>query len=412
MASEFVRKDAHARALLGMFCFALALEATIRPAVGAGAGDPRTYIEMTAGIVKTGLPYIENGPLTLIDRFPGLQMPWDVVTDGRAWGIYGPVYPYLAAPFLWYGGLRLMSIFTALMLIPVALASFLLARLVTRDELLGAYAGILTVVSTPLLSKAFEPSPYLLGTALIAGATYAAIRSTRAVGRSRTLFGALAGLLGGLTWGSHMLLAPMAVALWPAVAFVDSPAGAPESRRSFAITRGGLMAALGFGAGLALCIGPLAWLNSVRFHSWSPLSYGPVPWPIVPHAPMTARDELLFALPCFAWLGVVGGAIWLGVTRPVLGPLPGLAQRIVAAALLAGALAVLAHEDELRERLIAMGNLGYAFVVDQAHTADPYLTRVSRFGALRGDRLNKSVLQATPILLMVLLLRPRDRRER
>jgi hypothetical protein len=401
MPSPEVRRDPFARALLGALCLALGIEATINPAHGSAVADSRTYIEMTAGVVKNAVPYLDNGP---VGMYPGLQAPWNVVSHGHLWGMYAPLYPYVAAPSLWAGGLRAMSIFTALLLVPVALLSFALARSVTGDERAAAYAAVLTVISTPILGKAFEPSPYLLGIGLITGATYAALRAVREARPRCLAYAAASGLLGGLAWASHLVCAPMALALLPVMIFVgrspDNPSSAPKSPLDW--NRTGAEAAAAFTAGLSVCLGPLAFLNSIRFGSWNPLSYGPIPWRAPALTTLTMRDQLFFGLPCFAWMAMVGGGLALRRRRARL-----------AAVVLALAAVMVVADAALRDRLVTMLRLTYAFLFEQAIVPVTGTERVrGTFGAFRGGRLSKSLLQATPVLLVALWARPRDRRER
>ena len=119
------------RALLAVFCAGLLGIATQVPTHGAPVVDVRTYIEMIAGVARHGLPYLDNGP---IDRFSGLEVPFGVASRGHLWGMYGPVYPYFAAPFLRLGGLVLVSRATFALLVPIALTTYAMARTLLRSE--------------------------------------------------------------------------------------------------------------------------------------------------------------------------------------------------------------------------------------------------------------------------------------
>src|SRR5262245_33597166 len=84
--------------------------------------DLRTYVEMGRGVVLHGLPYLDNGPTS---DFAPLRARWNVPgPDGHTWGIYGPAYPYFAAPFLALGGVRLLTAATILLIVPIAIVTF------------------------------------------------------------------------------------------------------------------------------------------------------------------------------------------------------------------------------------------------------------------------------------------------
>ena len=137
--------------------------------------DERTYLEMTLGILRTGLPLVENGP---IDQFPMLKTEWNLSRDGRLWGIYAPGYPYVMAPILAMFGtegmVRANFFFMALM----ALGVFMLAReALGQADLPAAATAWIATVSAPVWANAFGISSYTLAIATVPWAFWALLRS-------------------------------------------------------------------------------------------------------------------------------------------------------------------------------------------------------------------------------------------
>jgi hypothetical protein len=393
--AQKVTADREARVVLGLFCALLFVVAALVRSHGASGIDVRTYIEMVAGVARNGLPYLDNGP---VDRYPLLQVPWNVASGGHLWGMYGPTYPYFAAPFLRLGGLPLVSVATFALLVPTALATFALARQLTRSERLATAAAILSVVSTPILAKAVEPSAYPLAVLLVTVATWMALVATSHPHRQRLVWAFASGTAGGLAVGAHLLCFPMVVALLLALFVVDTTDAEPPASffRSLVPTARKLTTAATFAVGLALCIVPLAWLNRVRFHSYNPFSYGPAPWRWGHGIGTdTLHDQLAFALPTFGFLALIGVALF-AMRRSKVAMVGVLATTIIA----------LVVSAKLRHDLFAMVGVAWGVLIEISLLGmDMYTPSPGTFGAILNKTVVKSMLQATPLLVMVCFAR-------
>ena len=108
--------------------------------------DSRTYIEMTRGFADHGLPYLDNGPSGTV---PEMRARWNVQRGGHLWGVYPPLFPFLASFVLRTGGMQLVSRANAIVsLALIALGAFALCRRLARDSLAGVGAAYATVFGT------------------------------------------------------------------------------------------------------------------------------------------------------------------------------------------------------------------------------------------------------------------------
>jgi len=397
--SDAIPRDRPARLVLALFCVALLVFACFLRTHGAASVDVRTYIEMFVGVAKNGLPYLDNGP---IDQFKGLQAPWGISAGGHLWGMYGPVYAYFAAPFFRIGGMVLVSRVTFALLVPIALATFALGRRLIGSERPAVAAAILTVVSTPLLAKGVEPTAYPLAVLLVTLATLctlvAVVPATAAEGktRRRIAFALGGGALGGLAGGSHLLCVPMAMSMMATLFLCDAASDA--SARSLVPNGEKAQRAGAFFLGFVASVAPVALLNAVRFHSFNPFSYGPAPWRLGGGiVDDTMRAQLAFALPTFGFLAVVAGAMFLARRRKL----------VVIAVLGAAALALFAA-PKLQAHVVAMAKMACAMLIDirPASISEEYAPPPGTFGASVHGHVVKSILEATPFLL-VAFIQPR-----
>ena len=396
-----------ARRALGLFCGALCLFGLTRQGHSAESVDVRTYIEMMRGVAEHGLPYLDNGPA---DRLTVLRAPWNIAMNGHFWGIYGPLYPYLAAPFLLVGGLRLVSVATFMLTSATALVTFLLARRFLRDEWYATASAISSVAATPLIAKSVELTAYPLAVVFAAASTYAILVAVGERGRKRIQASAVAGVVCAFATSSHLLCFPMSVALIGALALCDT-SDASDHRgpawlartplAGFRPTRATVLSAGVAGATMALFTMPVAFLNHRRFGTWNPFTYGPTPWRGSDEngvVDQTIGGHLRYAAPV---LGVVlVAALVVFIVRALR---PGRVLPLVLGAVCCTPLAVV---PILRVRAFAFARTAFAYVVDQSLvTLEPPYTRLpTGFGHLSGGWLVKSTLQCTPLLLLVLAL--------
>jgi hypothetical protein len=405
------------RNVLAAFCVALFVFGLTRTGRSTESVDVRTYVEMTRSIALHGLPYFDNGP---VEQFTALRSPFNLWTHGHLWGIYGPVYPYFAALPFKVGGLVLASIATCLLLIPLALVTFFLTRRLlareggdgartTHDEWYAVAAAILVVIATPALGKSLELSGYPLAMLLVLAATATAVEAITSRGRRRYVYAIATGALGAAGSGTHLLCLPMSLALFGALALCDASS---DERRGPAWldrtvlhglwpTRETIGSAVAATVTLIILTVPIAFLNHVRFGSYNPFSYGPVPWSGMQY--LGAEDQTISAhvkaaapvIVLVGWLAVgwlVGGSV-----RPRW-TVRGITLGLAAVALVASPM--------LRDKAWIYTKALYAFTIDQSMVdlPLPYTRAPHTFGNMHGPWVTKSPIQCTPILLLALFL--------
>jgi hypothetical protein len=383
------RAHGPSRAAVALICVVLAVIALTRTGHSVESPDVRTYLEMTRGIALHGLPHLYNGPG---DVFPALQVPWNLYVHQSSWGIYGPLYPYYAAPFLLLGGLKLVSIATFALNIPIALLARALAVRLTGRGGCGAAAAAISAFSTPIAAKSLEMTAYPMMALVALAATLCTVVAVES-GERRQLFSALAGLTWAAAVATHVLCFPMAAASIAALAFAD------VAEKKFWPTRAALVSSATAAGGMALGLVPLAALNHVRFGAYNPLSYGPTPWAGTVYGTlgdMTLLGHLQYALPVFAWTGATLVGVVMAARLPQRRALAVVLALVVAAAMLAAS-------SVLRERTFAFARTMVAFVVDM--TVMPldaaYPRAPGGFGFLYGPWTIKSTLQCTPLFLVL-----------
>jgi hypothetical protein len=369
---------------MGVLCLGLLAWATYHRGNSVESMDVRTYAQMIRGVADHGLPSWDNGP---IERFSALVVPWGIPAHGRIWGMYAPLYPYLAAPAYRLGSLPLVSVFTFGLLAPVALVTFLLARRLVRNEWYAVLAAAMAVFSTPALAKAVEITAYPLLTLLPALGAYFSLRSLDPEAKPRR-----SAFFAGAAWAgagaAHPLGFPMAIVAFAMTAVAPGwPEGAAIRER--ALRRLGPTM-----AGFAVAVLPVALLNWYRFGSPNPLSYGPVPWtgnvdPML--YKVSTRAELLFAAPFGIFVLATGVGLYLARGRSL---------RIVA--VLAAALALLILVPTLRARVVRCCAVLYAFIADMTlfDLESPYDRAPDGIGRIFGNYVVKATLQCTPVLLL------------
>jgi hypothetical protein len=369
--------DRAPRIVLAAFCMGILAVAVFHTGHSVESMDVRTYAQMIRGVSEHGLPYWDNGPS---DRFTELIVPWGAPAHGHIWGIYGPLYPYLAAPAFRLGGLAGVSRFTFAILAPLAVVTFFLASRFVRDEWYATLAAILSVVSTPITAKALEITPFPLTAVLGTLGLYLTVRVVESAAVDRRL-----ALLCGVTWAAagaaHALCFPMAIAAFAILAVAPA--------RGLAIAR--LWPAL---LGFAGTTFPIAWLNHVRFDSWNPISYGPIAWTWLAHSEirkMNLVDQLRYsALPALLLATTLAAAL---VTRRRKG---GVLLVVIASLL------VIAAAPPLREPFVRYAVVAWAYLVDLSFVdLGPQYTRAADgLGRTYAGWVVKSTLQCSPLIIL------------
>jgi hypothetical protein len=382
------------RFVLDLFCAALLAIALLYRGHSVESMDVRTYAQMIRAVSERGLPYWDNGP---IDRFPELVVQWAVPKDGHVWGIYGPLYPYLAAPIFRLGGLERVSGFTFAMLAPLALVTFLFARRFVCNDWYAAFAGMLSVISTPIMAKALEVTPFPLIALL---ATLGMLFTVRLVESRVPKIST--GIACGVTWAAatagHALCFPMAVAALGVLGVAPDPGAAPSggSLRERLRTQA-LVALERLGPALLAFVAamfPVAYLNHLRFGSWNPVSYGPIAWTGLVNEElykMNLVDQVRYSAVPGLFALVVLAAVVLARKR-----------RLLVVAILAGAVAIAAYVPALREKFVRYAVVALGYLVDMSFIdmGAAYPPAPDGLGHYFAGWVPKATLQCTPLLVL------------
>lgn len=371
--------------LVGVVCAVILIVAAFYRGHSVESMDVRTYAQMTRGVAEHGLPYWDNGPL---ERFPALVVPWGIEQGGHLWGVYGPLYPYLLAPAFRLGGLPLVSACTWAMLAPLVLVTYALAKKLVRDRWLAAVAGVSAVACTPIPAKALETTAFPLTAVMATLGTYLAVRFLERPSRG---MGMAIGLVWAAAGATHALCYPMALAM---LAFLAS-FPLPGARSTIpAMLRAALLRGWPIVFGFLVGILPSAVLNRVRFGSYNPISYGPLPWTGLLNPElfkMNLGDQLRFSAPAIAFLGLVAAAI-LAVRR----------RRAWVLAVLVASAGIAFATPLLQQRFARYAEvaLGYFVDVSLIELEPPYQRWPDGLGYLFGGWAVKTVLQCSPILIL------------
>jgi hypothetical protein len=370
--------------------------------------DGRSYVEMIRGIADHGLPHLENGPS---GEYPELQARWNVEHNGKLWGNYAPLFPYLASPFFKFGGLEAVSrLNTALLLFLVA-GVFLLARRLTGDPFAGTASAYLSTLSTPLSAAAIDIGPYVLMPALVTWTVYFALRATDTEQHGQSFahpkfWAAATGFAGGLAIAAHPLSLPMFLAVLLVLLFCpragEQTALHPLFRThlaawapSLASLHSGLIA---LGAA-AITLSPVAALNVMRFGTPNVATYGPCVWRSCVETGRineTIGAMLGSAYPVALWLAVSAALLYSGRRR--------WTTRVMALALSA---LIFAAWEPMRSYSIAIGKLAVAWIVDcSGMEIPPFSHPRDGLGTVFGSFVIRSTFQQMPLALVGLLAVP------
>ncbi len=370
--------------------------------------DGRTHIEMIRGIADHGLPYSLNGPTA---RFHELQARWNVLDrDGvRLWGVYPPLFDYLAAPFFAWGGLAAVSRFNVVVLALYAVFVFLLGDAVLEDRLFAAVAAWVATVGSPIASTGIDISPYVLSEALSALSLYLIVRAGKRGWSKATAVGA--GAAGGLAATAHLLAISMVVATVAVVTishYEDDPTAKSQSSDDWRVwlpTLPKIQRASWVLLGLALSLLPLALLNHVRFGSYNPVSYGPCVWESCADTGLDKQHlsaMISRALPPFLFCATT-----------TYGLLRFRKNLLACAALTAVAgLVAFAWQGMVTNGLM-LGKVIFALVVDATPlTLDPWTRAADGIGYVVSGWALRSTLQCSPVLALALLYPRVTRKDR
>jgi hypothetical protein len=360
--------------------------------------DNRTYADMIAGVARTGLPIIDNGPAR---QFPELQARWMTLRGDTLWGALPPVFAYLAAPFYALAGLRGVLALNVSLLGVLALGVARLTDRASSHPWAGVGAAWLTLAATTVWGSSLDASPYSLAITLTVWSTALAADSLDHAGAAARRYAFGAGLLGALAVGTHLLSAPMLLCLFAALALLPGdPAAFPTALRDWlrtqphdAVARARLLAALLGAAGPLAAVGML---NRVRFGSFNPVTYGPCVWRSCAETGLDVQGigaMLRWFAPLVAWAAGAAVAVW--ATRRHR---PSCAAAALTAAL------VLCLPGTLRDRAGALARLVYAFVVDVSPLSlgFGFVRAPDGLGLFLGPFVVRSLLPAAPFVVLAL----------
>lgn len=382
-------RDRLALALLAPLLALSIYGALIVPWHSASSIDSRTHIEMIRAISDRGLPYAFNGP---VEKYPELQVAWNVARGERIWGSYPPVYAYVAAPFFRVGGLVAVSRLSMALLAFLALGAYALGKRYTGDPVFGSATAWVTLGATSAPASAFDIGPYILAITLVTWATAFTLTSLDEEGARSRSYAAASGLIGAIAIGTHLLTFPIVGALLVALAlFRGKGCGWGWGPTKESLLRGAIAAGC-----TVLVLLPIAALNHARFGAWNPISYGPCVWARCEGtglAHQSPRAMVAFAAPVLGWLAVTSAFLWLGRRSP-----PKLAL-IATCALL-----VLYFVPALRSHGAALFTIGFGYVADVSRVDMPPMVRAADgLGVFNGPFVIKSTLQCTPAFALIAL---------
>ncbi|MBI5512527.1 MAG: hypothetical protein HY909_02090 [Deltaproteobacteria bacterium] len=392
------RRERTARLLLAPLVLALLAAAAVAPWSAPFCVDNRTYLEMTEGVARHGLPYTLNGP---VERMPELQARWNQRDGPRLWGSYLPGYPYLAAPLYLLGGARALTRANIALLAALALVVFALGRRVTGDPLSGTAAAYGALVGTHVWTFSHDVSPYSLVVTALTGSTLLALRALDEQGPGAHRYALCSGALAAIALAAHGLALPMGLATVALLGLLRRDGEAPLWPRG--PSRGSLVRGAWALLPVALVLSAIAALNHQRFHDWNPLSTGACPWRSCAstYSDPQGSGMLSHNAPVLLWAAATAALGWL-----LRGSRRGLAV------VLAGALLALAPPSLLRERALAVATLAVAFLVDLSRVELGLWRPPDGVGNYLGPWVVKSLLQSSPMVALALLVSPEGARER
>ena len=175
------------------------------PAHGFTAGDPGVKLiaalEAAAHptrLFQIDLPTVAGRPVRYVERFFTLH-------GDHMHALQSPLFPVLAAPFVWLGGLRAAYLIPAASFIVLLWCSFRVHRALNSQASLTVFAAVATLAS-PLFFYVLDFWEHVPAAACLAAGTMLALESKSAaewrIGRS---------LLAGIVGGVAVLLRPEAV---------------------------------------------------------------------------------------------------------------------------------------------------------------------------------------------------------
>jgi hypothetical protein len=364
----------------------------------ASSVDSRTHIEMMRGITIHGLPYAINGP---VERFPELHAAWNIARDGKVWGTYPPLFPYVAAPFFLLGGLPAVNAVSVGCMCLFAIGAYLLGARYTKDPLLGTATAYLAVLSTPASASALDIGPYMLCITLFTWASWLALGALETTGARACKLGAFAGLVGALSCATHLLTFPMLAGMMATLALLPVEGEPPLFARGLAASIGPTRTSLRRGAwaaaGAALPLGAVGCLNEMRFGSFNPVSYGPCVWRRCADtglANQSAGAMMAYAGPVLCVLAAAILAAYL-VRR----------WRVAQAGIVLAALLVLWFvPGKLHDHAKGLGTIAWGYLVDVSNIPmDPMVPAADGLGTFWGPFVVKSTLQSTPLFGLALV---------
>ncbi len=261
--------------------------------------DSLTHYLQILSIADHGSGGFHNGAVT---GNPELTPRWLFPVHGEAWGPYPVLGDYVLAPAAWLDGYR--GILRAIWLLFAAscAVTYALTLRLTRRPGVAVAAAYSLALATSCGFWGTMTAPFLPTAAFGIASIDLVSRSFESPTRRRRLALALgAGVFASLAVGSHLVW----TVAWAAVAGVCLVEGSPGTR---------LERALAYVAGSAPGLALMAWVNHVRFGTFSPFSYGPCGLEgcldSTASNPQSGADFVAASLPYAPYVLVVAATCW------------------------------------------------------------------------------------------------------
>ncbi len=341
--------------------------------------DEVIYQWMTRDIASTGSVVLQTGysETPSPELFHALHMS---VRNGSVYAQYPQLFPLLATPLYEKLGLYALIGVNSLAFLGVVALCWAIAWTLFRDARLAAGACLVLVLGTFSWEYSQHAWPHSIATLFSTAALLLGLRGLQSSGRRAVMLALTAGVIAGL----GMCIRLDVIFVVPCIVLPFLFASPSRFREAASVL-----------VGTTPCLVALGAINSVKFGTWNPLSYGPV-----------AVDSSQRVPVSFGLILAVGVTVaWL-ISRPWFRS-RFADLRLVSGILVIGAVVAVAATPPLREELVEKTHTFSAFVVDlrllPSETPMPAMQRSPRGAVMYIGAYKKALLQSTPYLVVLLL---------